>query len=59
MLTEIRKEVERKKGSLQADPAAEELVHSSLEAEKSYDLRSAGWRPGKVSCNANPRAEED
>lgn len=37
---------ERKKVGPEVD--IEALVHSTLEAEKSHDLLSAGWSPGKL-----------
>lgn len=47
ILTGIRKEVERRKGGLEVGGESEELAHGTLEAEKSHDLLSASWSPGK------------
>lgn len=43
-LTGIRKEAERRKGSLEVDVEAEELTHETLET----NLPSASWSPGEL-----------
>lgn len=44
----IRKEVKKRKGSVEDDTKAEELAHVTVKAEKSRDLLSASWSPGKL-----------
>lgn len=40
--------MKKRKGSLEDDAKAEELAHVTVKAEKSDDLLSASWSPGKL-----------